>query len=438
MPVPTAEDGMPPDIASIQRRTVRVLMAGVIPAGMGTSGAYAAAAVLAKDLTGSGALAGIAAAGYGVGSALATVPLARHMAHRGRRSGLVRGWILAGSGAAIAAGAAVLSFYPLLLIGTVCIGVGNATTLTARYAGSDLAGESTRASAIGLIVWASAFGSVFGPTVGLGPAGRVSTWVGLPELAGPYLLSMLVLGTSAAFVGRWLRPDPLVVAGGINPDRKVSRPPLRQSFSRVWASANSRLAVLAMLVGQVVMVAVMTMTPLHMKDGDQSLQIIGLMISFHIIGMYFFAPVVGRLVDWTGPRPVIFVAGLVLFVGAELAAHTDAADRVGVFWGLFLIGLGWSFGLIAGSSLLTQSIPISQRVEAQGAADLIMIGSGAAAGLSSGVVVQFSSYHSLSHWTGISALLLVVAVGLTIAARKPPPSAGALPKRAATTRDRAE
>ncbi len=172
------------DTAGIQRRTVRVLMACVIPAGMGTSGAYAAAAVLAEDLTNSGALAGIAAAGYGVGSALATLPLARHMAHRGRRTGLAGGWTVASIGAAIAASSAIFRFYPLLVVGTILIGAGNATTLTARYAGSDLATEDARASAIGLIVWASAFGSVFGPTVGLGPAGRVATWLGLPELSG--------------------------------------------------------------------------------------------------------------------------------------------------------------------------------------------------------------------------------------------------------------
>ncbi len=174
-----------------------------------------------------------------------------------------------------------------------------------------------------------------------------------------------------------------------------------------------------MLIGQVVMVGVMTMTPIHMKDGSQSLQIIGLMISFHIIGMYFFAPIVGWLVDRIGPPPLICAAGLVLFVGGGLAARTDSTDRAGVFWGLFLIGLGWSFGLIAGSALLTKSIPIEHRVQAQGAADLIMTGSGAAAGLTSGVVVQFTSYHALSHWASMSALLLIFAAGVVIVTEKP-------------------
>jgi len=418
--VETSPDSLTKDQMSdtrlIQRRTVRVLMACVVPAGIGTSGGYAAAAVLAEDITGSGTLAGLAAAGYGLGAAIATLPLARFMSRHGRRGGLVRGWSLAAVGAGTGAVAAILSLYPLLVLGTLLLGAGNATTLTARYAAADLATENTRARAIGLLVWASAFGAVFGPTVGLGPAGRVAVSLGLPELAGPYLLSAIMLSGAGLLVSLYLRPDPLEVAGGIEPAGTVSRPRIAHSFARIWAHSGARLAVLAMLVGQVVMVAVMTMTPLHMKDGRQSLQVIGLMISFHIIGMYFFAPVVGWLVDRVGPRPLIALAGILLFIGGEVASRTDAADRAGVFWGLFLIGLGWSFGLIAGSSVLTASVPLVHRVEVQGAADLIMVGSGAFAGLTSGVVVELAGYRALSHWAGIGALVLVVAAVWQMAA----------------------
>ena len=403
--------------ASVQRRTVRVLMASVIPAGIGTSGGYAATAVLAKELTDSGALAGLAAACYGLGSALATLPLARFMARHGRRPGLRLGWAFAAMGGLIAATSAILGFYPLLVVGALCLGTGNATTLTARYAGSDLASESTRARAIGVLVWASALGSTFGPSLGLGPAGWVARQLAMPELAGPYLLAMIALAAAAWSIDRRLRPDPLVVSGGVDPDNEVSRPPIGRAFAHIRSSPGAVLAVLAMLVGQVVMVAVMTMTPLHMKDGNQSLQIIGFMISVHIIGMYFFAPAVGWLTDRVGPRPLICVAGGLLFFGGEVASRTDPADRSGVFVGLFLIGLGWSFGLVAGSSLLTASIDLAHRVEAQGAADLIMVGSGATAGLSSGVVVQFTSYQTLSHWAGVGALVLVLAAGTQMVRR---------------------
>jgi MFS family permease len=164
-----------------------------------------------------------------------------------------------------------------------------------------------------------------------------------------------------------------------------------------------------MVVGHAVMVGVMTMTPLHMDNGDHELRVIGFVISLHVVGMYAFSPLVGWLVDRIGPHLVIASAGIVLFSGGELAAHTDAQDSGGVFAGLFLIGLGWSFALIAGSSLLTGAFAPAERVEVQGAADLIMISAGAMAGLSAGVIVEWTSYHSLSHWSGVLALGLVLA-----------------------------
>ncbi len=169
-----------------------------------------------------------------------------------------------------------------------------------------------------------------------------------------------------------------------------------------------------MMLGQAVMVGVMTMTPLHMKDGDHELRIIGFVISVHILGMYALSPVVGWLVDRVGTHIMIATGGVLLFTGAEMASHTDPEDSAGVFVGLFLIGVGWSCGLIAGSSLLTNSFDVNTRVAVQGAADLLMVGAGASAGLVSGAAVEWSSFHALSHWAGVAALAMVVAAGWPI------------------------
>ena len=398
---------------ALQRRTLRVLLASVVPAGMGMAGGFAAVAVLAEDITGSDTLAGFAAACLSIGGAITTVPLATYMSQHGRRPGLRIGWTIAAGGAALAFLAAVVSFYPLLVIGVIGIGVGNATNLTARYAAADLAPDGGRARAIGFLVWAGTVGSVLGPTVALGPAGWVAEQFGLPELAGPYMLSFVVFVFAAFAVDRLLHPDPLVVAGGIQEsgDGRPKRPPLSQSFGRIWTVPAARLAVFAMMLGQAVMVGVMTMTPLHMKDGDHELRIIGLVISLHIVGMYAFSPVVGWLVDRIGTHIMIAAGGIILFVGAEMASHTDPEDSAGVFTGLFLIGLGWSFGLIAGSTLLTSSFGVNERVSVQGASDLVMVGAGATAGLVSGLAVEWSSFHSLSHWSGVAALAMVLAAG---------------------------
>ena len=141
---------------------------------------------------------------------------------------------------------------------------------------------------------------------------------------------------------------------------------------RIAAVPEARLAVLAMLTGQAVMVGVMTLTPLHMEGGGQEFKVIGWVISLHIVGMYAFSPIVGWLVDRVGPHLMIGLGGVILFVGAELASHTDPEHSTGLFVGLMMIGLGWSFGLIAGSALLTASFGVSERVEVQGGADFMM------------------------------------------------------------------
>ncbi|MCP5028686.1 MAG: MFS transporter [Actinomycetia bacterium] len=401
--------------AALQRRTLRTLMVGVLPAGAAMAAGYSAAALLGKDITGNAALGTLAAACLTIGGTFSTIPLARYMARKGRRAGMRMAWSFGFVGATIAFLAAVLDFYPFLIIGIIGIGIGQAANLAARYAAADLAVEEARAKSIGWLVWAGAWGSALGPTLGLGVVGNAADQIGLPKLAGPYLMGMVLFAAAAIWMDRKLRPDPLEVVGGLETSEdstgtsglqlviehlvKTTRP-----LGEIFRHPSARLAVLGMLIGQAVMVAVMTATPLHMDDGDHEVQIIGFVISVHIIGMYFFAPIVGILVDRIGPRPLIAAGGIVLFLGSELASHTEAQHSMGVFSGLFLIGVGWSFGLVAGSSLLTGSFPIEKRVTMQGSADLIMSGAGAIAGLSSGVVYEISSYHALSHYAGIAAL----------------------------------
>jgi MFS family permease len=331
------------------------------------------------------------------------------MSRRGRRIGLTAGWVVGGIGAAVAFAAAVSELYPLLVVGVFLIGSGNATNLAARYAAADLARDDQRARAIGFLVWSTLLGSALGPTLALGPAGTAAAALGLPELAGPYLMAMLMFGIGAWVTGRRLRPDPLTVARARSAVQMTRHTPILQVLARIGRNPRARLAVAGMVVGHAVMVGVMTMTPLHMKNGNHELRVIGFVISVHVVGMYAFSPLVGWLVDRIGPNLVIASAGIILFSGGELAAHTDARDSGGVFVGLFLIGLGWSFALIAGSALLTGAFAPAERVEVQGAADLIMVSAGAMAGLSSGAIVEWTSYHSLSHWAGVLSLGLMLA-----------------------------
>ena len=298
------------------------------------------------------------------------------MARRGRRPGLRIGWAIAASGAFLAVLAVETSTYPLLVLGTLGIGAGNGTNLAARYAAADLADDDKVARSIGILVWASSNEAKHCPTVALGATEPVAEALGLEAI--------FVFALAATVVEVFLRPDPLLTATGGDGLTAPARPSLREAFARIGTNRLAVIAVGAMAVGQAVMVAVMTVTPLHMEDGAHEKRIIGLVISLHIVGMYLFAPIVGWLVDRLPSTLIVATAGITLFIGGELASHTDPEDRMGVFTGLFLIGLGWSFAMISGSSLLTTAFGAAERAAIQGAADFTMVTSGAGAGLTSG------------------------------------------------------
>lgn len=376
---------------------------------MGMAGGFAATTLASREIVENESLATLAATMISIGGALIAVPLSRFMARRGRRPGLRIGWTIAAFGALLAVIAVETSTYPVLVLGTLGIGAGNGTNLAARYAAADLAEDVRRARSIGILVWAASIGSILGPTVALGATEPVAEALGFKALSGPYLMAIVVFVLAATVVEVFLRPDPLLTATGGDGVSAPDRPTLKSSYARIASNRLAVIAVGAMAIGQGVMVAVMTVTPLHMEDGAHEKRIIGLVISLHIVGMYLFAPIVGWLVDRLPSGLIVAIAGVTLFIGGEMASHTDPEDRAGVFTGLFLIGLGWSFAMISGSSLLTGAFGATERAAIQGAADFTMTSAGALAGLASGVIVEASSYHALSHWAGVIALSLVAA-----------------------------
>lgn len=398
------------DLPELRRRTRWALIGSVFPAGMGMTATFAATSLAAKDITDNDGLATLAATMTAIGGAIAAVPLGRYMNEHGRRAGLMRAWLIGAVGASIAFTGVLAEIYLLLVIGGIGVGMGQAASLAARYSAADLAPEDRKASEIGIVMWAGSIGSVLGPTIALGGTGWVAVnLLGLDELAGPYLMGTLVFVLAAFVVNRYLRPDPLIVAKRLGNATETIRPTLAESFKKLFTNRLATIAVFATAVGQGVMVSVMTVTPLHMDDGAHEKTIIGLVISLHIVGMYFFAPLVGWLVDRVRTELMVAAAGLILFTGAELASHTDPEDSLGVFIGLFLVGLGWSFSMIAGSALLSSVFPVQERASIQGAADFTMITFGATGGILGGIVVEATDYHTLSHYAAVLALSLVAA-----------------------------
>lgn len=405
------------DARAAQRRTVRALSTAQVLAGVGVASGVAAGSLLVADVTGSEALAGLAQTGGVIGAALAAVPLARLSSRQGRRRGLVTGLLVASTGAVVVITGAVTGLLPVLLLGTLLVGVASAVTLQARYAATDLAEPRHTARALSVVVWATTVGAVLGPNL-MEPASRLADGVGLPSLSGPYLVTGGALLLAAAVVAVTLRPDPLLTARQL---RGEHQPPphaaLLPTLRVVRGAPGAALGMSAIVLGHAVMVMVMVMTPVHMQHVEVTLEVIGLVISVHILGMYALSPLVGMASDRWGPRPVIGLGAATLLASTAVAgtAAGDAVPQLGL--GLFLLGLGWSCTLVAGSALLSGSVPDVDRPAVQGAGDTLMNVGGALAGAAAGVVVAVGSYGWLTAWAAVLVVPLVVA--LAMGARRP-------------------
>jgi MFS family permease len=391
-----------------QKRAVSSLMAS---SAVGYAGFIAAAAIiglLAAEITGRDLLAGFPSAAGTLGTAAAASPLALRARRLGRRPALILGYLIAIGGSALAIVAGQLQLFWLLIVAMFGYGVANASNLQSRFAAADLANDEKRARSIAMVVWVGTIGAVLGP-VAAPWANRVGLSLGMEQWVSPLFLSILGFALAAGITSRFLRPDPLQVAGGVDPEKPFENPllGLRHSWGAIWVTPLARLAVGAMAVSQMAMVAVMTMTPLHMRDHGHA-DLSTLVIAAHVLGMYGLAPLIGRAADRFGRvRTLIFGAGI-------LAAGTVTAVVAGyvpglVFVGLFLLGIGWSFALIAGSALLTESLALEERPGAQGLADVAMSALGATAAFSSGFVKEIVGYHWLANFATVAAILILIA-----------------------------
>lgn len=397
------------EVARVQNRTVKTLIASQVCGGIGLVSGISVTVLLANDLSGSKTVAGLTAACLSIGGAVVSFPLAKFMSQHGRRPGLLLGYIIGATGTFIAAMAAITGIYLLLPFGVFAIGAASASNLATRYAAADLAKEDRRASTIGLIVWASTIGSGFGSLFSLSLLDPAGQSIGLAEYAGSYLIGGSLLLVAAAIIAIRLRPDPLVVAGGV---RQATQPrlPFKTSMGLILGHHRARIAVFAMAISQAVMVGTMTLTPLHMKDGNQSGTAISVMLFAHIMGMYLFSPAVGVMADRIGRYPMLFVAGILCVAGATTSGMTPASGFYGITTGQAMIGLAWSFGFISASGLLTESFPVSQRASVQGAGDLCMAACGAIAGVSAGAIVAARSYTDLNVAAGALGVILILTV----------------------------
>ncbi len=391
---------------TLHRRTLRVVMASQVFSGAGLAAGVTVGALLAEDMLGTTSLSGLPVALLTFGSAGAALGVGRLSHHLGRRAGLTAGYAAGALGGAGVVLAAALDNVPLLLLSLLIYGAGTATNLQARYAGADLVDPDRRGRAVSAVLVATTLGAVAGPNL-VTVTGRAAEHWGIPALAGPFAMATVAYGLAGSILFLLLRPDPLQVSRTLPPaptgdTGKAGQP---QTGPRFVGSVAA--GAVTMVLTQLVMVAVMTMTPVHMKAHGHGLTATGLVIAVHIAGMYLPSPVSGILVDRIGRVPVAVAAGITLLAAGVISA-TAPEDSVALLTlALALLGIGWNLGLVSGTAMITDAAPIATRAKTQGAVDLSVALAGAGGGIASGMVMAATSYATLSIAGGVLALAVI-------------------------------
>jgi len=402
-----------PAETAIQRRILLVLAAGQVLGGVGVAAAIAVSALLASRLSGSEAVGGLAQTGTVVGAAAASLVVARVAVRAGRRPSLSLAYAVAALGGAGAVVAVSLGSALGLVVTLVLLGSATAAGLAARFAATDLAAPGRRARALGTVVWATTVGAVAGPNLA-GPVQTLAGRLGMEPAAGPFLLCTVAFALAALTTWTGLRPDPLLLAR--RAEETATPVTGAEVRAALRASPGALLGLGGIVLSHLVMVGLMSMTPVHMDHGGATLAVVGLVISLHVAGMYALSPVFGWLADRAGRVPVLGLAGGLLLAAGVVCALAGPPDTALLTVGLVLLGLGWSAGLVAGSALLTESVPVRVRAGAQGLSDVAMNVSGAAGGIAAGLVVAGASYAAL----GVAAVAVVVPylVAVGVAGRR--------------------
>ena len=391
--------------SKVQAKTVKVLASAQVLSGVGTAGTFAAGALLVSSITGSETLAGLAQTSAVLGAAVLAIPLSSLTARGGRRLALSIGLLAGTMGALFAILGGIEENIFLMLTGTFLVGSASAAGYQARFAAIDLADDSNRAKQLSLVVWGATIGAVAGPNL-MEPAGALAESIGWPRLVGPYMIAATTLLAASIVIQVFLRPDPYLLAREVSANHSEKRTSLRPVLAHIRSNPEALFAIMAISIGHIAMVSVMVMTPVHMAHVDVTLTIIGLVISIHVIGMYAFSPIVGQLSDRLGRIKAVRVGVLILLASMLVSGFAAPDDSVLLGIGLFLLGLGWSFTLIAGSALLSESVETAMKPASQGASDLMMNLSGAGGGALAGLIIGTLSYGWLCAFAAIPVAYL--------------------------------
>lgn len=382
---------------------------------------YTLVSIVAVDLSGQESLAGTPASLGTLIQAFAALPFGILMGRFGRRAGLTLGHGTTAFGALMGLIAIIQGSFPLLLLSSMLIGAGRAGEEQSRFAAGDLFPENLRARMIGRVVFASTIGAILGPLL-IGPSEVIATQLGIPSNAGPWLIGVVFMGISSVITFILLRPEPMKIAKQIadaeeetENQKKIERnealtPAEIRPLSEILKLPDVRLAIFSMVISQAVMVALMVITPLHMNHSGHANTAVSLVISAHTLGMYGLSWLTGRLVDQYGRITMMVAGAFVLLLSAVLAPLSTALPVL--ILSLFLLGLGWNFGYVAGTTLLSDALRGKERATMQGANDMMVAGAASLGGFSSGVFFDAGGFVMVAGVGLVMALLFLWIIRL--------------------------
>lgn len=375
--------------------------------GLGLSAGITVGALIAQELLGSDRLAGLPSAVFTLGSSLAAFLIGRLTQSNSRRTGLSVGFLLGGVGAiGVIISTALQQIFCLFLF-LFIYGFGTATNLQARYAASDLAEPADRSKAISIAMVATTFGAIIGPNLS-NFMSKIALELHLPPLTGSFILSALAYISSGIVLFLFLRPDPYQVAKILEDNQTDNN---NQVTEREHLDKKSIfIGALIMTITQMVMVAIMTMTPVYMKMHDHGLHTVGIVIGIHIGSMYLPSLVTGNLVTKIGTYKTGILSGITLILAAVIAMISPPNSTVILSIALSLLGIGWNFGLISGTTMIVDATTLLKRPKIQGTIDVFIALAGSFGGAVSGIILNAFNYQVLGLLGIVVSVILITYI----------------------------
>ena len=410
------------NLESIARKITTILFAQQSLASAGFIAAATLNSIVGKELSQNSSWAGVPTAVYLLAGAFSAFMWGYVFDAIGRRNGLTAGLGMGVIGSSVTFYSIAIHSFPLFLFGMVLMGIANAAVTLGRFAAAEVNKPENRGRAISNVVIGGTVGSVIGPFVA-GPAGSlVGSW-GIDELAGAYMVAAVLFAIGAVVVFTGLRPDPREIGKQVAeqfPETLIKHKHVR-GLLEIFRQPAALVALSSMVLGQMVMVLVMVITSLHMRGHNHGLTDISAVIASHTFGMYAFSIISGRLADRWGRGVVILIGSSTLIVACITATISPDVLPLGV--ALFLLGLGWNFCFVGGSTLLADQLSPAERARTQGFNDLLVGLASAAGSLESGFIFTSLGYNMMAYVSAAVALipLAVVIVWMSRRSNTPKP-----------------